>query len=133
MMRDKQAGFTLIETLVALVVFALVAAAVQQCLSGGWRGVRLVRMQTAALSVAKAELAAAGFETALVEGTQSGETADGFAWTRDVSRYQYHLRDDQEQTAAPGFWVTVSVRWREAPFRPERSLQLRTLKLGRRE
>ena len=109
MMRDNEAGFTLIETLVALVVFALVAAAAQQCLSGGWRGVKLVRMESAALEVAKAELAAAGFDSALVEGTESGETADGFAWTRNVSRYQSRQRDDEETRGAAGFWVTVSV------------------------
>ncbi len=128
-MRDKQAGFTLIETLVALVVFALVAGAFQLCLAGGWRAIKLVRMETTALEVAKAQLVGAGLDEALTEGTKSGEAPDGLSWSRDVRRYQDPQNRGFETPAANGYWVTVVVRWYEGPMRPERSLELRTLKI----
>ena len=131
MARDRQAGFTLLETIVALMVFALVAAALQLCLAGGWKGVRLVRMEQTALMVAKAQLAAAGVESILTEGTAEGSTPDGFHWTRDIRRYEPVDGDGAEASAIAGYWVNVSVSWRVDPFRPERSVQLTTLKLGR--
>ena len=88
MAKDRQAGFTLLETVVALMVFALVAGALQLCLAGGWKGVRSVRMEQAALIVAKAQLATAGVESSLVDGTEEGTTEAGFHWTRDIRRYE---------------------------------------------
>ena len=130
-MSHRQSGFTLIETLVALVVFALVAGAVQVCLSGGWRSVKTARMETAALRIAKVQLASAGLEKVLTDGIQFGETSDGFSWSRDVQRYSPPSRGGFEIGTLPAYWVTVSVHWRDGVLRPEREVVLRTLKLGR--
>lgn len=128
-MTRNDAGFTLIETLVAVMVFALAGAALQQSLAGGWRGVRLVRTQDAALRIAKSEIAAAGSQGDLVEGTVEGITQDGFAWSRAIRRRGGGQPGDLSPTGIDGYWVDVTVRWKEAPLRPERSIQLSTLKL----
>ncbi len=127
--KDRQAGFTLLETVVALMVFALVAGALQLCLAGGWKGVRSVRMEVAALIVAKAQLATAGVESSLVDGTEEGTTEAGFHWTSDIRRYE--PAGGGETAAIAGYWVSVTVSWRDSPMRPERSVELKTLKLGR--
>lgn len=123
----SDAGFTLLETLVALIIFVAAYLLIHQALSLGWRGVRLAQSETAALQVAQARLAAAGLEQPLAEGNTSGE-ASGYSWTTIVRRVS------SEPGAAPstlsGFWVTVSVNWRDAAVRQTRSVQLTTLKLA---
>ena len=130
-MSQRQSGFTLIETLVALVVFSLIAGAVQVCLSGGWRSIKTARMETEALRIAKSQLASAGLEEALTDGVQAGETTGGFTWSREVQRYNPAARGGFEIGTLPAYWVTVSVHWRDGVLRPEREVALRTLKLGR--
>lgn len=128
MKQSPQSGFTLLETIVAFLVFALVAGALQLCLSGGWRAVGIARYEQGALLVAQARLAEAGVSQPLVEGLEEGVSSDGFAWTRDV-RVHGGTRDAPD--AGPvGYWVSVRVSWREAGHRPERSVSLTTLKLG---
>ena len=123
------AGFTLIETLVALVIFVAGYLLVYQTVSVGWRGTQVAHTESAALRIAQSRLAAAGVEQRLQEGEQSGQTADGYAWTTQVTRYRRPNSDD-----APGrleaYWVRVDVTWREDPLRKARSLRLETLKLA---
>jgi general secretion pathway protein I len=133
MERKGEKGFTLLETLVALTVFALVAAGLQVCLSRGWSGIARVSKEKAALQLATSQLAAAGVESPLREGTVEGVTADGFAWSRDVSRYNPEDSDLlTDPNAMAGYWVRVGVSWQDGPRRPQRTLELSTLRIGRR-
>lgn len=130
MTQSPQSGFTLLETIVAFLVFALVAGALQLCLAGGWRAVGIARHEQAALQVAKARLAEVGIDQPLVEGVEEGISSDGFAWTRDV-RARVGTRDAAVPDTVPvGFWVSVTVSWQDIPYRPDRSVSLTTLKLG---
>jgi len=122
-------GFTLIETLVALVIFVAGYLLIHNSVSLGWRGAQVAWVESAALRLAQSRLAAAGVEVRLQEGEQSGATDDGFRWTLRTERY---LRSDGESAAVKiaGYWVTVTVRWDGGVLRPARSLRLRTLKIG---
>jgi general secretion pathway protein I len=122
-------GFTLMETLVALVIFVAGYLIVHHSVSLGWRGAQVAWAESAALRLAQSRLAAAGVEGRLSEGEQSGETEDGYTWTLNIQRYQ---RPDSEGAAGriAGYWVTVTVRWDGGVLRPARSLRLTTLKLG---
>jgi prepilin-type N-terminal cleavage/methylation domain-containing protein len=119
-------GFTLIETLVALVIFVAGYLLIHHSVSLGWRGAQVAWAESAALRLAQSRLAAAGVEARLREGEQSGETDDGFGWTLRTERY---LRSESAAKIA-GYWVTVTVRWDGGVLRPARSLRLRTLKIG---
>jgi prepilin-type N-terminal cleavage/methylation domain-containing protein len=122
-------GFTLIETLVALVVFVAGYLIVHQSVLLGWRGAQIAWAESAALRLARSRLAAAGIEVRLQDGERSGETADGFSWTLRTEPYRRPGGEGAAEKIA-GYWVTVTVRWHGGALSPTRSLRLKTLKLG---
>lgn len=128
---DDDAGFTLVESLVALAIFVAVISALYQGLTVGWRGLRRADAEDVALALAQNKLASTGVETPLVASTQSGVAGDGIAWQADIRPYTAGSTDAPSAQDLQGFWVTVTVRWKEGPRRPEQSLQLQTVKLRR--
>jgi prepilin-type N-terminal cleavage/methylation domain-containing protein len=124
------AGFTLIETVVALVIFVACYLLLYQGTSLGWRSIQVVHMEAAALQVAQNRLALAGIDPPLQEGRQTGRTDDGFDWSVDVRRSPQAQSGDASPARLGGYWVTVQVDWREGPLRAARSLRLTTLKLA---
>jgi prepilin-type N-terminal cleavage/methylation domain-containing protein len=130
-MRGPDSGFTLVETLASLVIFAAALLALYQSFSGGWRGYRRAEAEAAAVSFAQSRLAAAGVEAPLVEGQQYHQSEDGLAWITDVRRYG---QPSEEKSQAPRstpqvFWVTVEVSWRDGALPTTHKVSLTTLKL----
>jgi general secretion pathway protein I len=126
-------GFTLLEVIVALAIAVASVASLYKIYAVGWRGVRLAEIDSAAIEVAKSQLASAGVEAPLQEGTASGVAPGGIAWTSEVRSYVPPNGLDappSAQAKAPqAYWVRVRVTWNEGPARPERSLELETIKL----
>ena len=79
-----EAGFTLIEVLVALAILALSLAAVYETLSGGLRNEAVSRRALAATSLAEGRLAEVGAERPAQTGHWAGKTPEGFRWTVDI-------------------------------------------------
>jgi general secretion pathway protein I len=119
-----EAGFTLMEMLVALLVMIAAATMLYRGFSGGLRAAATADGAEAALLVAQSRLAAQGIETPLAAGEQEGR--DGAVdWYITVRPY-----GSANATAAPqAFWVTATVAWREKRG-GRRSLHLTTLKPG---
>jgi general secretion pathway protein I len=88
-----EAGFTILEVLVAFVVLALTLATLMQVFSGGLREAQVADEYARAAQFARARLAAVTATDRIEEGTTSG-TEDGFAWTLVVSPY-----DEREESA----------------------------------
>jgi prepilin-type N-terminal cleavage/methylation domain-containing protein len=128
-MSDRSDGFTLIETLVALVIFAGVFAALTASLSGGSKGLRVAQMDQRALMLAKAKLASAGLEARLFDGQQEAGDDDGFGWRVDV-RQRVPADGEIKDLGQRAFWVLVSVTWLEGPLRKIRTTELKGLKLS---
>ncbi len=128
-MQRSDAGFTLLEVIVALAIASASVASLYQIYTLGWRGVRLVGIDATALRVAQNQLASAGVETPLEVATASGISSDGIAWTSDITAYEGATA--AEPSGLSAYWVSVRVVWREGSARAERSLELRTLKLKR--
>src|SRR5262245_7832798 len=127
---DREAGFTLMETIVALIIFVACYILIQQVLSIGWRGVSASQGELAALHVAQTRLAAIGVEAPLAEGQQSGSEA-GYEWVGDVRRQNAENESESRAKTHPtGYWVAVEVSWRDEVTRRSRSLQLKTLKVA---
>jgi len=124
-----EAGFTLIEVVVALALLGLVLALLAGSLRNGLVGASRAAAITPPLAVAEAKLAAIGVTEPLIAGDTSGEDASGVRWRVSVADY-----DDEGSAAseAPGvprlYRVTVTATWTQggAP----RSLSLDTLRLA---
>ena len=125
----QESGFTLVEAVVGLALLALALAGMQQVLSSGWTGLRHANMETAALSLARARLAAAGIETPLQLGETSGETVAGLRWSLAIEAHQPEAGLNTPAVLV-GYWVKSTVTWRDEPTRAQRAVSVTTLKLG---
>lgn len=129
--RARQAGFTLLEVIVAFVLLALTLATVFQVFSTGLSRASDLDEYSKALVIAQSRLAAAGVEEKLERHESRGESED--------RRYRWVLRIEPYEEAAEGqprptgslamFRVDSIVGWRAADGR-ERELRLSTLQLG---
>jgi general secretion pathway protein I len=124
-------GFTLIETLVALVIMIAAATMLYRGLSGGLRASNAADRADTALLIAQQRLAAAGIETPLQAGRQEGVDGD-VLWQVDLR--PYGAADEADRAARlRAYWATATVTWRDRRGARPRSLQLTTLKLRRAE
>jgi prepilin-type N-terminal cleavage/methylation domain-containing protein len=84
-MRQGEAGFTLIEVLVAFAIVALVLAGIYQALAGAYRGETRAQVQERVLALARAHLEAIGIEQPLEPGETTGTYHTGLAWHLTVA------------------------------------------------
>ncbi len=120
-MRDDraQAGFTLLEVIVALVIAAVAMAVLFSGAATGLRATHLSGDTMKAVSLARSHLAMVGRARPLVPGEQSGEDGDGFHWRLRITPLaSVPFEDAQNSAAASGspprlvlFAVAVAVSW----------------------
>ena len=130
-MRRSEAGFTLIETIVALVLFAGVVVALNQGLAGSWRGIRAADTDAQATALAMSRLVSAGTETTLGDGLRTSGVEGRFNWQMSIDRYA-GADDEGFQSQVVAYWVTIDVSWNDGPLRRARTVRFKTLKLGLR-
>lgn len=128
----QQGGFTLMETIVALVVFSSVFVALYKGIEKGGGSIRRANMEATASTVALSRLASAGIEIPLHNGqTYTGEE-DQFSWRMSIQQLAAPDGEIAARAKAAAFWVDVEVSWREGARRVLRSANYRSLKLGMR-
>jgi len=86
--RQRAAGFTLLEILVAFVVFALAFSVVLELLSASLNQTRRAREFTQAALWAKSMMDRVGVEDKLKEGRDAGEFDSTYRYELNVSEYQ---------------------------------------------
>jgi type II secretion system protein I len=79
-MRHHDAGFTVVEVLVAFAIVTIVLAALYQTVAGAYRGYARVQVREQTVVLARAQLEAVGIETPLQPGESTGTYATGVAW-----------------------------------------------------
>ncbi len=126
----RDSGFTLIEVLVSFAILVAAVSVLQGGFGGGWRGIRAANMETEALEIAKAKLAAIGIESALEPGVADGDAGGGFTWTSMIVPHGAAASDEAAKVAS-GYWTTVQVRWNDGRARGAREISLTTLKIRR--
>lgn len=131
-MARAQAGFTLIEVVVAFVMLTLVLSVGFQIFSTGMARAGDLEDRSHALDIAQSQLAAAGTETVLQEGQSQGDSEDRkYHWITTVSATDEGQQPNQPQGAYLLWRVESRVDWRGGSGRPQ-SLVLSTLSLGQR-
>jgi prepilin-type N-terminal cleavage/methylation domain-containing protein len=116
-MSQHDDGFTLIETLAALMILALAAGVFYRAMETGIQGARLAHREASALVLAQSRI-----DEAVVVGPNSssllpsGQTSDGLTWTTTFAEMKAGVTR-----------VDVRVSWRDGPARGEREIVLTTL------
>jgi type II secretion system protein I len=83
-MRRSEAGFTLVEVIVAFAIVTIVLAALYQAIAGAWRGLARTQVREETLALARAQLEAIGVEEPLQLGERSGTYTTGVLWRLTV-------------------------------------------------
>ena len=79
--RKSNAGFTLIEILVAFTILGLAGATIMSILGNGTAKVSRAENERLAILSARSALALVGTEVPLEAGTRKGKMSDGGEWT----------------------------------------------------
>jgi general secretion pathway protein I len=120
--RPGEAGFTLLEVIVAFAISALAVGILYQGATGGLMATGAASKTVEALSLAKSHLAAIGRGAPITRQESSGPDGDGFDWhlrIRPLASREMNLSDsdranDTKPTSAVLYEVTVTESWTEA-------------------
>ena len=130
-MSRHQEGFTLFETVIALVVISAAIVTFYRGVALGSSSSRIANSEAAAAALASAKLAIAGVEPEFTDDAEFDGEDGPFVWRVKFAQFP-PARDQLVSSGVVGYWVDVEVNWREGPLQSRRTLQLRTLKLGLR-
>jgi general secretion pathway protein I len=83
-MRHREAGFTLIEVVVAFAIVTVILAALYQAIAGAYRGYARTQLREQTLALLRAQVEAVGSEKPLQPGERTGTYATGVAWRLTV-------------------------------------------------
>lgn len=122
-----QAGYTLIEVLVALTILAMSLSVLMRIFSAGLSSIGVSADYAHAVLLAESRLAAAAAGP-FIPGETQGSDGDRFRWTTLVREYALEGRDDTEALPVEAFMITVVVEWPHGDG--ARHLDLSTLRLA---
>lgn len=123
----SQSGFTLIETLVALAIFASLIGALYTGMSDNWRNARRADMDVAAMRLGKTQLALAGRTAPLAAGPVASGRDQGIDWTVSAEPY---AGAEEQATAPAAWWLVFDAAWADGRIGTTRSFRLRSLRLA---
>ena len=130
----RESGFTILEVLVAFVVFAVTLGALLQVFSGGLRDAQLADEYARAVMIAQSRLAEFTAAERLEERSLSGRE-EGFDWTLVAEPYDERM-ENAEQDRNKDYNLRVrllrvqsKVAWHAADGR-QREVRIATLMLG---
>lgn len=118
--RHGQGGFTLLEVLLAFVIFALSFTVVLDILGGSMRNSIKAREFTEAALLGQSLMDLVGNEIPIGEGSLGGEAPGGYRWELVITPYTPRYDGDRslELAAISGtvlYWVDLDVAWGESP------------------
>lgn len=123
-----QAGFSLLEILVAFAILALSLGVLLRIFGGGGQIAAVADEYSRSIVVAESLMNSLGVEIPLEPGEREGDVDEIYHWTLNV--HPYPLDAVVTGTAQPPFipyWVDLSVSWGDAD--DPRAFDLKTLRL----
>ena len=129
--RRTSRGFTLLEVMLAFVVFALSFATVLEIMAGSMRSVRRARDDTQVALFAQSIMDLVGTEIPVEDGQYNGTGMDRYQWRLDI--YLYEVGDEdirtQELAEMSGielYRVDLDINWEAG--RRQRDLRFSTIR-----
>jgi general secretion pathway protein I len=126
--RPDQAGFSLIEILVAFAILSLSLGVILRIFAGGGHIAATADEYSRAILTAESLMASLGVEKPLQPGQSGGEIPGGYRWTVDVTPYPFDqsLLGGQKFGFNP-YWVDLTVEWGDE--NDPRAFNLKTLRM----
>jgi general secretion pathway protein I len=123
MRREPDAGFTLLEVIVAFVISALAVALLYQGTTGGLAATASASRTNEAVLLARSHLAAIGHGDAIAQQDSSGVDGDGYSWhlhIKPIASREMNLSDsdranDTKPTNAVLYDILVTETWQDGP------------------
>lgn len=122
-------GFTLLEILVALTMFAVVGGTLLQMFGSGLRTARLATERTHAVLLARSKLTELMAETHLTPGTLDGDFGGGYRWQARLS--QPETLESTRRRALEPLDLDLTITWGD--YGDEREFSLKSLLLTQAE
>jgi general secretion pathway protein I len=129
--RRTNRGFTLLEVMLAFVIFAISFATVLEIMAGSMRSVRRASEDTEVALLAQSVMDLVGVEIPIEEGQFSGTSMERYDWQLDIYLYQSGGDETgtQELAELSGielYGVELTVGWQSG--RHERDMRFNTVK-----
>ncbi len=125
---EHRKGFTLLEVIVAIVIFAISFGVLAQIMQTGFRQSGAAESATTGVMLARSLLARIGVEEPLLPGRVEGDAGAGFTWVTEI-RPAAIAGDDEGGTPEFALYlVEVTVAWGSG--RGSERLTLTTLRVG---
>lgn len=119
-------GFTLIETLVAMMVLAISLTVIFQLFSGGLRSARVADDHTRAVFFAREKMEEILLQPALLPGVYTGRFNDRYRWRAELTSVEGAADPDDTDSVRP-VGVAVDVIWKTDVREKRFSIQTVTL------
>lgn len=129
--RHSSRGFTLLEVMLAFVIFALSFAAILEIMAGSMRAVRRASDDTEVALIAQTLMDQVGIGIPLVESEFTGQEMDRYYWQMGVYRYgaggeDAYVQELAELSGIALYQVTLDIEWDAG--RQERSVHFSTIR-----
>lgn len=114
--QSAQRGFTLLEVMLAFVIFALSFATVLEILAGSMGGIRRASDDTQVALLAQSLIDQVGIEIPLEESRFEGEEMERYRWSMEIGLYMPAEEDTYtlelaELSGVALYQVTLDVEW----------------------
>lgn len=130
--RQASSGFTLLEVMLAFVVFAISFAIVLEIMGASMRSVSRAADDTEVALLAQSVMDLVGTELLIEEGQYDGTSMDRYDWRLDIFPYEV---EGERSLATPElveisgielYWVDLEISWQSG--RRERDMRFSTIK-----
>lgn len=126
---NSEAGFTLVEVIVAIAILALGLGALLEMISSSLRQMAEAKRMAEAGALTQSLFAEVGTARPIREGQSDGQFPNGYHWRLNMERYGDAIQ--REQWPVGAYVVSTEVTWLDGTHK--RSYALTTLRLGPKE